>query len=153
MATSSGRACAINWRRNTTSVPTSLAIARDVGGLQRERDGRNGVPAAAEADTIERPIVGVGSRASVAEQDQLAAALDALANGQRGGRDLFRLLLGHLRAQPASSRTFMRMDSATSFSSVARSLLFRAEERIKKTSRPDILAQFAMLEEHVHCFP
>ena len=31
-ATSSGRACAINWRRNTTSVPTSLAIALMLAG-------------------------------------------------------------------------------------------------------------------------
>ena len=37
MATSSGRACAMSWRRKMTSVPTSLAMAvRLAGSMESE---------------------------------------------------------------------------------------------------------------------
>ena len=40
-ATSSGRACAISWRRKISSVPTSLAMAVIFAGSMRQRDGGN----------------------------------------------------------------------------------------------------------------
>ncbi len=76
-ATSSGRACAMSCRRKMTSMPTSLATAVTRGRLERERDGGHRPIALRRADAIDRPVVGVGGRAAVAEHDQLAAARQA----------------------------------------------------------------------------
>ncbi len=78
----------------------------------------------------------------------------AVVDGQRGGSDLFRLLLGHLRAQTGVV-AHLHPDRFGDFflTGTRASCLFWSEERIEKTGGPGILAQFAMLQEHVHCFP
>ena len=88
---------------------------RDVGRLHRQRDRRHGAISRRRRHAVERPVVGIGGRAAIAEQDQLAAALQAPADGVSGLGDGVGLLARHLVAQrrvvgaPSS-----RIDAATS---------------------------------------
>ena len=91
IATSSGRACAMSWRRKITSVPTSLATARDDCRLHRQRHAGNRREPCGRQHAVHGQVVGVGRRAAVAEEDQLAAAREALVDGERGVADLLGL--------------------------------------------------------------
>ena len=50
---------------------------RDIRGLERERNGRNGLPSCGRRDAVDRPIVGVGGRSTISKDNQLAAATNA----------------------------------------------------------------------------
>ncbi len=112
-----------------------------------------GAVAAGRKNTIERPIVRVRRRPSVAEQDQLSSAIQPFPNGCRRVRDLLRLFAGHLRAK---LRIFgdLHFDRCRYLLDHAcRLLLLLAEKRIKKSRFANIVAQFAPLEEDVYRFP
>ncbi len=86
-------------RRKNESAPTPLWERGDVRRFERERDGWNRPVAGGRKKTIERPVIRVGRRAAVAEQNQLAAALQAIVDGERGLDDLPGLLIRHLDAK------------------------------------------------------
>ena len=71
----------------------------DVGRFERQRHRRNGPVTLRRIDAVERPIVGIGGRSAVAEQDQLAALLDAIAERLSGCTDRVRLFGRNLLAQ------------------------------------------------------
>ena len=98
-ATSPASAWAMSWRRKTTSEPTSLAMAVTVAGSRDERHRRDRPQSRRRSDAVDRPVVGVGGRAAVAEDDELAAALQPVAHRQRGLADPLGLLAGHLSAE------------------------------------------------------
>ena len=83
-AMSSLRAWAINWRRKMRSAPTSLAIAVRLAGSSESGNGGHRAKSGWRKHAIDGEVVGVGRRASVAEQDQLAAALHSLMDGACG---------------------------------------------------------------------
>ncbi len=70
-------------------------------------------------------IVGVGGRTAIAEDDQLAAALQALVNGQRGGADLFGFFPRDLVAQPGIVLHLHLNRAATSSDQIGRLLASR----------------------------
>ena len=102
-----------------------------------------------------RPVVGVGGRAAVAEDDQLAAAPQPLVDGERRIADRAPLCFArHLCSRSAaSSSTFIRIDAATCRRQRRPRLLLRPEERVEEAGLPDVVAQLAVLEEDVNRLP
>ena len=153
MATSSGLACAMSWRRKITSVPTSLASAVMLAGsMEREIAGIGAVPGRRK-HAIHGPVVGVGCRAAVAEEDQLAAARQALVNGQSGSAELLSLFIGKARAQQGVVvHLHLNRSSHVVYDSQG-FLLLLTEEGIEEFRLSHILAQFAVFQEDVHRLP
>ncbi len=52
----------------------------DVGGLERKRDSGHRVITSGRSNAVDRPVVRVRGRATIAENDQLAAASNAVGN-------------------------------------------------------------------------
>ena len=156
IAISSGCAWAINWRRKITSVPTSLASAVMFAGSSESETAGMGRQPAGGSDAIERPVVGVGGGAAVAEHDQLAAARDALRESRRPRcRDLLRHCSRATSARRSASSSDFHPDGIRHFFAgrppVVLLLLCRGKDRGSRVA--DVLAEFAMFEEDVHGFP
>ena len=155
IATSSGRAWAINCRRK---IDFGADVVGDGGDVRRFHDQRN---------RGNRPIAGGGTMQSIA-QSLASVAEPPLPNrisfpprSTRSAIACGRLCnsLGLLLARPAAAAArrpppSCRIESATSADDSHRSACFcLAQKGIEKAALADVVSQFAMLEEHVHCFP
>ena len=125
----------------------------DRGGLERERDGRHRSIALRRADAIDRPVIRVGGRAAVAEHDQLAAAREPLPDLERSLSDRVGLIARHLLAQRRIVGHFHPDRCGDLGHGVGGRLPIAPEERIEKARFPDVMPQFAALEEDVHRLP
>ena len=99
--------CYILWPSLGNQLPQEydfgsdiIGDGRNVGRLQGERDRRNGMIAGRRKYAVQGPVIGIGRRSAVAENDQLAAAPQTFVNGERRIADLLRLLFRDLSAKP-----------------------------------------------------
>ena len=94
--------------------PNVVGDGGDVGWFESQRNRGNRFKAERRQHAVDGQIVSVGGRAAIAEDDQLAAALQALVNRQR----VLPICSDSSRAtwarSLASSCTFIRIDAATS---------------------------------------
>ena len=153
-ATSSGRACAMSWRRKMTSVPMSLATAVMFAGSTSKRHRGNRLIAAAAEARNRSPS---RWRRWPSRRCRRGSACRRAA-GARGSPARRCRSARPARAPPgsrsaASSCTFIRMEAATSAIRSVGVLLFAAQKRIEKVRLAHVVAQLAVLEEDVHAFP
>ena len=144
----------MSWRRKTTSVPTSLAMAVTVAGsIASETAGIGREPGGGATQSIAQSLASV-AEPPLPKMMSLPPRREPLVDGERRLADA----LGFARAPPAprsaaSSATFIRIDAATCADQVGRRLLLAAEERIEEPGLADVVAQLAVLEEDVHRLP
>ncbi len=152
-ATSSGCACAISWRRKIASVPTSLATAVMFAGSSDSDTAGTGLVSGRRKHAVDGPVVGVGRRSAIAEQDEFAAALQTLMHRHRRAADL----LGLLVAPPARAASRHRELSSGSRRQLRASRssvpCFSVPGTDRGTPTAHVVPELAVLEEDVHCLP
>ena len=128
-------------------------MRRDIRRLHAtaKSPGPAGIPRRKNA--VDRPVVGVGRRAAIAEDDQLAAA------PQRSWMASAVVAICSASSPATCARSFasssdLDPNRRRHFAyDIVRLLLFLAEKWIEETGVAHVVAQFAMLEEHVHRLP
>ena len=155
MATSSGRACAISWRRKMSSTPTSLATAVMLAGSRAsEIAGTGGSRRAAATQSIAQSLASVAEpplpkRISFpprGRRSRMAAMAAPIASACSRG-DLRRAAL-RIVLRPSSEWT-RRLRRAH----VVGILLLLAEEGVEEAGVARIETELAVLEEDVHGLP
>src|SRR6185437_11089479 len=125
----------------------------DVGGLHRQRNRRDSLVVFRRHHAINRPVVRVGGRTSIAEDDEFASAGKPFINRMRRAADLLGLFRRYLFAKARVIADF-DLDGGSYLRGQIFCLLFLlAEERIEKFRSPHIMPQFTMLEVDVNGLP
>src|SRR5215472_21965 len=124
-----------------------------IRGFQRKRNSGKGPLARTPQDTVEGPVIGIGGRTSIAEDDEFSAALGLLVNGGGSRGNFLRFLLRNSRTKDGVVSYFHLNRVGHFRHDISGLLRFFAEKGVEKSGVTDIVPQLAVFEKDVHRLP